>query len=113
MAAIGVLFVTISLVVPDNPLLAGAVSAARRKGLILVAAVGNDGPAAPTAFPDSYDGVFSATSVEGRNSQRIEAGRQRRIDYSSQGAHMVSAHTNRKDSLVQNDSQPRGENWCP
>ena len=38
--------VTISLVGPANPLLARVVAAAQARGVILVAAVGNDGPAA-------------------------------------------------------------------
>src|SRR3546814_1146010 len=78
----------------DNPLLAGAVSAARRKGLILVAAVGNDGPAAPPAFPASYDGVVAVTGVDGRNRALIEAGRALHLDYSAPGADMVAANIN-------------------
>src|SRR3546814_5884236 len=96
MAANGVRIVTISLVGPDNPLLAGAVSAARRKGLILVAAVGNDGPAAPPAFPASYDGVVAVTGVDGRNRALIEAGRALHLDYS---APRSAEHTSELQSL--------------
>ena len=41
----------ISLVGPRNALIERAVSAAQRRGVILVAAVGNDGPAAPPLYP--------------------------------------------------------------
>jgi rare lipoprotein A len=39
--------VTVSLVGPANPLLAKVVAAAQARGLVIVAAVGNNGPAAP------------------------------------------------------------------
>src|SRR3546814_12841191 len=104
MAANGVRIVTISLVGPDNPLLAGAVSAARRKGLILVAAVGNDGPAAPPAFPASYDGVVAVTGVDGRNRALIEAGRALPLDYSAPGADMVAATLTGEASRVRGTS---------
>ncbi|MRL70372.1 S8 family serine peptidase, partial [Brevundimonas sp. SPF441] len=42
--------VNISLVGPRNALIERAVSAAQRRGVILVAAVGNDGPAAPPLY---------------------------------------------------------------
>jgi len=46
----GVRVVTISLVGPRNPLLERIVAAAQKRGVRIVAAVGNDGPAAPPAF---------------------------------------------------------------
>src|SRR3546814_13433410 len=46
----GVAVTTISLVGPDNKLLATAVSRAQQRGMLIVAAVGNDGPAAPPAY---------------------------------------------------------------
>ncbi len=36
-------------------------------GLIIVAAVGNNGPAAPPAYPASYPGVIAVTGVDGRD----------------------------------------------
>jgi len=45
--------VTVSLVGPANPLLAKVVAAAQARGLVIVAAVGNNGPAAPPGFPAS------------------------------------------------------------
>src|SRR3546814_10782006 len=46
----GAAVTTISLVGPDNKLLATAVSRAQQRGMLIVAAVGNDGPAAPPAY---------------------------------------------------------------
>lgn len=82
----GARVVTLSLVGPDNPLLARAVASARQKGTVVVAAVGNDGPAAPPAFPASYPGVVSVTGVDGRDRALIEAGRAIDLDYAAPGA---------------------------
>lgn len=76
---------TISLVGPDNKLLAAAVSAAQRRGMLVVAAVGNDGPAAPPAYPASYRGVFAVTGVDARRRALPEAGRALDIDFAAPG----------------------------
>lgn len=78
--------VTISLVGPRNPVLERAVAAAQAKGVVIVAAVGNDGPAAPPAFPASYDGVVAVTAVDGKRRALIEAGRALHLDYAAPGA---------------------------
>jgi hypothetical protein len=82
---------TISLVGPANALLARAVAGAQARGLMIVAAVGNDGPAAPPAFPASYDGVIAVTGVDGRDRALPEAGRALHLDYAAPGADMVAA----------------------
>jgi minor extracellular protease Epr len=87
----GVSVVTISLVGPPNALLKSAVAAAQRKGMIIVAAVGNDGPAAPPAYPASYFGVLAVTGVDGRNRALPEAGRAAHTDFAAPGADIVSA----------------------
>ncbi|UYH55464.1 S8 family serine peptidase [Qipengyuania sp. SS22] len=78
--------VTISLVGPRNPLLERAIASARRRGVIVVAAVGNDGPAAPPAYPASYEGVVAVTAVDGKRRALIEAGRALHLDYAAPGA---------------------------
>jgi minor extracellular protease Epr len=83
--------ISISLVGPPNPLLAKTVSAAHTRGTFIVAAVGNDGPAAPTAYPASYPGVIAVTGVDARNRALIEAGRALHIDYAAPGADMAGA----------------------
>lgn len=82
---------TISLVGPANPLLARVVAAAQKRGLIIVAAVGNNGPAAPPAYPASYPGVIAVTGVDGRGRPLIEAGRADHLDYAAPGADMLAA----------------------
>jgi hypothetical protein len=83
--------VAVSLVGPANPLVQRAVAAALARGVHVVAAVGNDGPAAPPAFPASYPGVIAVTGVDGRNRALIEAGRSLHLDYAAPGADMVAA----------------------
>jgi len=83
--------VTISLVGPANPLLAKVAAAAQARGLVIVAAVGNNGPAAPPGFPASYPGVIAVTGVDGRDRVLIEAGRASHLDYAAPGADMLAA----------------------
>lgn len=83
--------ITISLVGPANPLLARTVMQAQARGIVIVAAVGNDGPAAPPAFPASYIGVIAVTGVDGRDRALIEAGRAAHLDYAAPGADMLAA----------------------
>ncbi len=94
MAARGVKVVTVSLAGPSNPLLAGAIRLARDKGLRIVAAVGNDGPAAPPAYPASYPDVVAVTGIDGRGRLLPEAGRARHVDFAAPGADMYAARTN-------------------
>ena len=91
MAARGVKVVTVSLVGPSNPLLAGAIKLARDKGVVVVAAVGNDGPAAPPAYPASYPEVIAVTGIDGRGRLLPEAGRARHVDFAAPGADMNAA----------------------
>jgi hypothetical protein len=83
--------VAMSLVGPPNPLVARAVARARARGVRIVAPVGNDGRAAPPAYPASYPGVIAVTAVDARNRPLIEAGRALHLDYAAPGADMAAA----------------------
>lgn len=78
--------VSISLVGPQSPVLERAIAAVHRKGLVVVAAVGNDGPAAPPAYPASYPEVVAVTGVDRHDRALIEAGRALHLDYAAPGA---------------------------
>lgn len=84
--------VVVSLVGPANRLVARAVAEAQARGILLVAPVGNGGPAAPPAYPASYPGVIAVTGVDGRNRALIEAGRSLHLDYAAPGADMAAAN---------------------
>ncbi|MBB5684942.1 S8 family serine peptidase [Sphingobium boeckii] len=100
----GVPIATISLVGPANPLLGKTVASAQAKGLIIVAAVGNDGPAAPPVYPASYQGVIAVTGIDGRGRALPEAGRAAHLDYAAPGADMLVAALSGKTARVRGTS---------
>lgn len=86
MAQVKAPVVNISLVGPDNATLRLAVKALLARGCLVVAAVGNDGPAAPPLYPASYPGVVAVTGVDARGRLLPEAGRPAHIDFAALGA---------------------------
>jgi hypothetical protein len=83
--------INISLVGPSNKVMARAIAAARARGIQLVAAVGNDGPAAPPQYPASYPGVIAVTGVDARGRALREAGKAAHLDFAAPGADMAAA----------------------
>ncbi|MDP1909212.1 MAG: S8 family serine peptidase, partial [Hyphomicrobium sp.] len=83
--------INISLVGPQNRLLARAIQAVRGRGIGIVAAVGNDGPAAPPQYPASYPGVLAITGVDARGRALPEAGKATHLDFAAPGADMAAA----------------------
>lgn len=86
MAASDAKVINVSLVGPKNALLEASVAAVQRKGRIVVAAVGNDGPAAPPAYPASFPGVIAVTGVDRRGRVLPEAGRALHVDFAALGS---------------------------
>lgn len=80
-----------SLVGPDNTALGAVVKAALAKGVVIFAAVGNDGPSAPPLFPASYDGVIGVTAVDEKEKAIVEAARGVQVDFAAPGADMTVA----------------------
>ena len=83
--------INISLVGPPNKLVARAIEIVRSRGIQVVAAVGNDGPAAPPQYPASYPGVIAITGVDARGRALPEAGRAKHLDFAAPGADMAAA----------------------
>jgi subtilisin family serine protease len=83
--------VNISLVGPRNRVVERAIAAVQAKGIKVVAAVGNDGPAAPPLYPASQPGVIAVTGVDATNRALAEAGRSSHLDYAAPGADMAAA----------------------
>lgn len=83
--------INISLVGPPNRAVERAIAVLRSRGIGIVAAVGNDGPAAPPQYPASYDGVVAVTAVDSKGKALIEAGKARHLDFAAPGADMVAA----------------------
>jgi subtilisin family serine protease len=83
--------INISLVGPPNKLMERAIQAVQARGIEVVAAVGNDGPAAPAQYPASYAGVISVTAVDARGHALPEAGKPAHLDFAAPGADMAAA----------------------
>ncbi len=93
MAREHVAVVNISLVGPANRLLERSVQAMVRRGHLLVAAVGNDGPAAPPLYPASYAGVVGVTGVTGLQRVLPEAAQGPQVMFAAQGVYASAAQT--------------------
>ncbi|MCW4462707.1 S8 family serine peptidase [Sphingomonas sp. BT-65] len=96
--------VVVSLTGPPNPLLARVIAAARRLDTVVVAAVGNDGPAAPPAYPASYAQAIAVTGTDARARPLIEAGRALKIDYAAPGADLLAADAGGRATRVRGTS---------
>lgn len=83
--------VNLSLVGPPNQLMEQLVLAMNRRGHVLVAAVGNDGPAAPPLFPAAYPGVIGVTAVDPRDRLLPEANRGEAVDFAAPGSGLWAA----------------------
>lgn len=91
MAENNVPVINVSLVGPRNVVVEAAVRRLTARGHIVVAAVGNDGPAAPPLYPASYPGVVGVTGVNARDRVLPEAGRGSQVDFAAPGADMAAA----------------------
>jgi hypothetical protein len=83
--------INISLVGPPNKLVQRAIQIVQSRGTQVVAAVGNDGPAAPPQYPASYPGVIAVTAVDAKGRALAEAGKPTHLDFAAPGADMAAA----------------------
>ena len=83
--------VNVSLVGAKSVLLTGLVRAMTTRGVLLVAAVGNDGPTAPPLYPASYPDVVGVTGVDGKRRVLPEACRGEQVDFAAAGAEFKAA----------------------
>ena len=91
MAGENVGVINVSLVGPANRTLERAVAAMLRRGHILTAAVGNDGPNAPPLYPASYAGVIGVSAVDLRRRPLPEAARGTQVMFAAPGSDMLAA----------------------
>jgi len=68
-----------------------AIGAAIRKGVIVVAAVGNDGPNSPPLYPAAYRGVLAVTGVDQNDHILFEAVRATQVTFAAPGADIFAA----------------------
>ena len=77
--------VNISLSGPPNKVLETALDVASEKGLIIVAAVGNQGQNSAPQFPAAYESVLAATAVDVEGDIYDKAVRGNHVDFSAPG----------------------------
>ncbi|WP_339743374.1 S8 family serine peptidase [uncultured Maricaulis sp.] len=104
MAEEHVAVINISLVGPDNRVLARIVAMMVARGHILVAAVGNDGPAANPLYPAAYPGVVGVTGVDARGRVLPEACRGDHVDIAAPGIRRYAAEPGGGDVAVRGTS---------
>lgn len=83
--------INISLVGPRNLPLELLVRAVQRHGILVVAAVGNDGPAARPLYPAALPGVVAVTAVDGKRRVLVEACRGEHVQFAAPGADLLAA----------------------
>ena len=88
----GVPVINISIAGPKNALLEAAVRAAIARGHVIVAPVGNDGPAAAVRFPAGFEGVVAVTSVDARRRVQLDANRGDAVAFAAQGVDVRAAN---------------------
>ena len=81
--------INVSLAGPRSAAVARTIEGLTRKGHIVVAAAGNDGPAAPPVFPGAYPGVVAVTAVDSQSRVYRYANRGNYIDLSSHGVDVL------------------------
>ena len=96
--------INVSLVGPPNVMLENVVRMVIARGHVVVAAVGNDGPAAPPLYPASYPDVVGVTGVDARRRVLLEACRGRQVKFSAPGADMSAANPAQSFVLVRGTS---------
>ncbi|MCG5484268.1 MAG: S8 family serine peptidase [Sinorhizobium meliloti] len=83
--------INLSLAGPPNLLLEQAVKKTGERGIIMVAAAGNDGPRAEPVYPAAYEEVIAVTATDRRKRPYRRAGRGEHIDFAAPGVAVWTA----------------------
>jgi hypothetical protein len=85
LAGEGVRLVNVSLAGPYNKILDRGLAAAAGRGMVVVAAAGNDGQAAPPRYPAAFDFAIAVTAVDAALEPYTRAARGEHIDVAAPG----------------------------
>jgi len=85
MSAEGVQVVNMSLAGPPNQVLGAMIGALSKRGMIVVAAVGNDGPSARPLYPAGFEPVVAVTAVDRRKTVYRWANQGPQVDFAAWG----------------------------
>lgn len=83
--------INMSLAGPPNAILEAAIRRAQDRGHIVVAAVGNAGPAARPQYPAAYAGVVGVTAIDGAGRVYRRAVRGGHVDFAAPGVAVAAA----------------------
>ncbi|MCF3974274.1 S8 family serine peptidase [Paracoccus salsus] len=83
--------VNLSLAGPGNAALEAQIARMDAQGILMIAAAGNNGPAAPPAYPAAYPQVLAVTAVDRRGVVYRRAGRGPHIDLAAPGVDVWTA----------------------
>ena len=81
----GVPVVNASLAGPPNTVLEAAIEQVTSRGVLVVAAVGNNGPAGEPLYPAAYEAVVAVTAVDSANHVYRYANRGRHVKFAAPG----------------------------
>jgi hypothetical protein len=84
----GATVINVSLVGPANAMLERTVKTLSAKGHVIVAAVGNDGPAHPVGYPAAYKDVVAVTSVDKDHKIQVDANRGPQVLFAAHGVNV-------------------------
>lgn len=91
LAAASVRVINMSIVGPDNAVLAATVRAVQARDILIVAASGNDGPHARPLYPAAYPGVVAVSAVDAKRRVLPEASGGRHVSFVAPGADLRAA----------------------
>jgi hypothetical protein len=93
----GVAVVNLSFAGPDDELLHYAVRELTKAGIVVIAAAGNEGPAAPPSYPAAYQEVIAVTAVDRNLAAYRYANRGEHIDIAAPGVDVWTAIPDRRE----------------
>ena len=85
LATIDVKLINMSLAGPDNAILRKAINSACSRGIVIVTAAGNAGPASKPLYPAAYDCTIAVTAVDDNGKPFHRANRGNHIDFALAG----------------------------
>lgn len=81
--------VNVSLAGPYNPLLESVIDLLVADGMVIVAAVGNEGPQASPRYPAAFDGVIAVTAIDADQKVFGEAVQGSHVEYAAPGVDVL------------------------
>ena len=91
LAAQDVRVVNMSLAGPANELVERTLRKLRQRGVLIVAAVGNDGPFAKPRFPSAYESVIGVGAVDEQGRAYTRSGRGDHVEFAAPGVDVTAA----------------------